>query len=133
MSLPMLADVPIEWTGNPLYRAGTQCWCGTIRGELMRIDAAMFGDVGTTPQIRRSWVLNIFDVDALWIGDACLSCVVLVNLMPEAAKREAAQLVRWAAVARDGTAHRPHAHHAAAPTASSTPAQAAASRARPRR
>ena len=93
----------LEWTGNPLSKEGTRCRCGSIEAELMRIDPyGVFAIDRSTPQLRRTWLLNILERDDLLIGgDRCLSTVVLVNLMPEVAKREAEQIVRWAVAACD--------------------------------
>ena len=92
---------PLEWIGNPLSTAGTRCRCGSVEAELMRASPSILGDIALGIKLRRVWVLNIYDGNGMTCGGGCLSSVVLVNMMPEAAKREAEQILRWASAARD--------------------------------
>ncbi len=105
MPMPYDPDQPIEWTGNPLAIAGTRCTVGDVEAELMRFDGVEVLNLPSdrsTPvaRFRRAWILHISDATDTRIGDRTLSSVVLVNLMPEAAKREAETIIRWAATSR---------------------------------
>jgi hypothetical protein len=92
----------IEWQGNLLATAGAWCDIGDLRAELMRVDPQAFAssDGGTCKRPKRAWVLAISDRSCFRIGHDCLASVILVDLMPDAAKREAEQLLRWAHAAR---------------------------------
>lgn len=93
------------WHGNPLTSEGTWCEAGGLRAELMRVDPmALIGSIFMPKQrvplvIQRTWVLTISDPLCMPPLDA-LACVMLSNLMPEAAKREAETIFGWAVAAR---------------------------------
>ena len=94
----------VEWTGNPLSKDGTTGRIGPIEADLRKVwpselglvECLKLGQVRVTKEFRRTWVLNICDKNDMRIDTQCLTSVVLVNMMPEVAKREAEELMRWA-------------------------------------
>jgi hypothetical protein len=89
----------VEWVGNPLCRGGTTGTLGVIRGELLLANPELFlPPDGTRVRgaVTRTWILNIIDTDSMSIEGQCLSTLMLFDMMPEKAKREAEQIIRWA-------------------------------------
>lgn len=71
-----------EWTGNPLTKEGCKLSLTHVSGELRKLH--MRG---------RHWVLDVLDPLRM---ESCLLSVVLRNMMPEEAMRDAEMLLGWA-------------------------------------
>lgn len=89
-----------EWTGNILTRIGATLVMENVTGTLMKVDPLSFAlPHGFRPKwIGRLWILNIDRNKRMRIGSgpSCVSCVLLKDLMPEPAKREAELILDWA-------------------------------------
>lgn len=97
----------VVWTGNPLSAEGTRGVLGGAVAELLHIGkgaVTAFGATRWTRELRRSWWLYISDADDMRLDPRPVIALVLVDLMPEAAKREAEIVLRWAVAARAGNA-----------------------------
>lgn len=88
----------IQWVGSPLSMA--TCDVGYVHAELMRVAKEFFGPINTqfNPRIKKAWVLNLIDIRGMAFENERPFCSVLIwDVRADAAMREAARIIGWAA------------------------------------